>query len=146
MGQKVILIVVAVLALLLAIAAGYFFWQYNNLRNNPGIVAEDTTKRLVEKVSKLYAVPTDEQPTVAKVNDKEKLKDQPFFKSAEANDYLLIYTNAKVAILYREEANKIINVGPIAITPEEEKAQQQGTAPATNQNQNTTNNATQPKR
>lgn len=61
-------------------------------------------------------LPSDEQPTVATVSDPNKLKDQPFFAGAEKDDKLLIYTNSKKAIIYRPSTNKIINVGPIAIS------------------------------
>lgn len=122
-GRKnVILGVAAGLIVALAIVAGYFFWQYTSLKANPDAAAQETTQRLVDKVKKLYAVP-DEKPTVAQINDKEKLKEQPFFKSAQNGDYLLIFTNAKLAILYREKENKLINVGPIAITPEQAAGQ-----------------------
>ncbi|MGH7196845.1 MAG: hypothetical protein ACREGJ_03740 [Candidatus Saccharimonadales bacterium] len=124
-NTKILLIVGGVIIALLAVLAGYFIWQYVNLRNNPNSVAEETTQRLVDKVSKVYAVPKDEQPTVAQVKDKEKLKDQAFFKNAEDGDYILIYTNAKTAILYREKDNKLINVGPIAITDEKDQNTQQ---------------------
>ena len=109
------------LIVILAVAAGYFFWQYSNLKANPNAAAQETTQRLVGKVGKLYAVPN-ETPTVAQINDKEKLKEQPFFQSTQNGDYLLIFTKAKLAVLYREKENKLINVGPIAITPEQKKA------------------------
>jgi len=108
---------------LLALIAGYFFWQYTKLKANPDAAAQETTQRLVGKVEKLYQLP-DEKPTVAQINDKDKLKEQPFFKSAQNGDYLLIFTNAKLAVLYREGENKLINVGPIAITPQQAQEQQ----------------------
>lgn len=114
---KILVWVVSALVVLgLAAAAGYFFWQYNNLKNNPNLAAQETTQRLVSKVGQLYAVPGDEQPTVAQVQDKEKLKDQAFFSKAENGDYIIIYTNAKLALLYREKDNKLINVGPVTIS------------------------------
>lgn len=102
------------------IAAGYFFWQYNNLKANPNSVAEQKTDNLVTKVSKLYALPK-ETPTVAEISDKEKLKDQSFFDNAQNGDYLLLFTNAKQAIIYRESTNQLINVGPISIDAEKNK-------------------------
>jgi hypothetical protein len=60
-------------------------------------------------------LPVGETPTVATISDKEKLKDQPFFKMAENGDILFAYTTAMQAILYRPSTNKIINVAPITI-------------------------------
>lgn len=113
---KIFIIIGIVLFILVAGAGGFFFWQYTKLKNDPNTVAKETTERLVDKVGTLYSLPTDEQPTVAQVQDKDKLKDQVFFAKAENSDYILIYTNAKLAILYREKENKLINVGPIAIS------------------------------
>lgn len=122
---KVVLWVVAgVIILALAAAAGYFFWQYMSLKNNPNAAAQETTQRLVGKVAQLYALPGDEQPTVAQVQDKEKLKDQAFFAKAENEDYILIYTNSKLALLYREKDNKLINVGPITISDQAQEGQE----------------------
>ncbi len=58
-------------------------------------------------------LPQGETPTIATVSDKEKLKDQPFFKATENGDVLLAYTKAMQAILDRPNTNKIINVAPI---------------------------------
>ena len=123
--KLVIFGVVTLVIVLLAGAAGFFYWKYTDLRANPDSVNQETTQRLITKVGGLYELP-DEEPTVAQISDKEKLKDQPFFKSAQNGDYLLIYTNAKLAVLYREEANKLVNVGPIAISDEDAD----GTEPA----------------
>lgn len=120
--SKLVALVIAIIVALAA-TAGYFFWQYTNLKANPDAAAQETTQRLVGKVGKLYAVPS-ETPTVAQINDKEKLKEQPFFQNTQNGDYLLIFTKAKLAVLYRENENKLINVGPIAITPEQKKAGQ----------------------
>jgi hypothetical protein len=101
-------------------AAGYFFWQYNALKSNPETVAKEKTDTLVTKVSKLYVLPK-ETPTVAEISDKEKLKGQAFFDNAQNGDYLLLFTNAKQAIIYRESTNQLINVGPISISSDESK-------------------------
>jgi len=86
---------------------------------------------LVAEVGKLIALPSDEKPTIATVTDIEKVKDQPFFQNAQNGDKVLIYTNAKKAILYRPGEKRIIEVGAVNInqatpspTPEgeEEKA------------------------
>lgn len=116
-NKLIVFAVTAAVVVILAGLAGFFYWKYTDLRANPDSVAQETTQRLVNKVGNLYALP-DEEPTVAQISDREKLNDQPFFQNAENSDYLLIFTNAKLAVLYREDENRLINVGPIAITPE----------------------------
>ena len=111
--SRFIIIIVIVVFAVLAGTAGYFFKQYKDLKNNPNAVVQATTKRIIANVSGLYLVPTDEEPTVAEIKDKDKLKDQAFFKSAENGDHILIYGKAKMAIIYRERINKLVNVGPV---------------------------------
>lgn len=68
----------------------------------------DTTSKVATHI-----VLPDETPTIATVTDKEKLSSQPFFLQAENEDKLLIYTQAKKAILYRPSTDKIIDVAPL---------------------------------
>ncbi len=108
-----IVIVLAAIA-----ASAYFYFQYQRtqkLLQNPTLAAQEEVKALVTKVATLMELPKDEQPTVATISDKSKLKDQPFFVNAENGDKVLIYTNAKKAIIYRPSTNKIIEVGPVNI-------------------------------
>jgi UDP-N-acetylmuramate-alanine ligase len=55
-------------------------------------------------------VPADEVLSVATISDKEKLKDKPFFASSENGDKLLVFANAKKAIIYRESQDKVVDV------------------------------------
>ncbi|MBI3888454.1 hypothetical protein HY311_01530 [Candidatus Nomurabacteria bacterium] len=112
--QKVFLIIstVAVVALFLA---GYFSYQLYVAKQNPQAVAQKETASLVEKVSKIIVLPQGETPTVATVSDPEVLKDQPFFLQAEKGDKVLIYAQAKKAILYSVSLNKILNVAPLNV-------------------------------
>lgn len=80
---------------------------------NPTLAAQDEVKQIVEKVGKLIELPADEAPTVATVSDKEKLKEQVFFSKSKNGDKVLIFTQARKAILYRPDTNKIIEVAPI---------------------------------
>jgi hypothetical protein len=112
---KYVLIVALVLLAATSGAAIYFYKQYTDLKNSPNVVAQQTTQRLVSEVGKLYDLPKDETPTVAQVSDKEKVKDQPFFKNVENGDWVLVYQTARMAVLYRESQNKLINVGPISL-------------------------------
>lgn len=74
------------------------------------------TKLLLEKIGMLYDLPTGETPTIATVSDKSKLQKQAFFAKAENGDKVLIYTDAKKAILYRPSLNKIMEVASLALT------------------------------
>ena len=109
------LLIGAVLAL---IPSYYFYSKYQQVQKqlkNPQQASLDQTKSVVAMVGKLIALPTDETPSLATVQDKSKLKDQPFFKNAVNGDKLLLFIKAKKAILYRESSNKIIEVAPINI-------------------------------
>lgn len=111
----VLYIVLAVVALAGA-GTGYFYYrQYTALKANPGATAQAETEALVARVSKLIVLPEGETPTVATVQDPEKLKDQAFFVNAKVGFKVLIYTNAKKAILYDPVANKIVEVAPVNI-------------------------------
>lgn len=97
---------------------GFYFKKYRDLKNNPvsaDKAAQSEIDRTVSAVGKLYNLPKDEKPQVATVKDKDKLKDQAFFDKAENNDITLIYSTAKLAILYRPSTNKIVNVSSVSI-------------------------------
>jgi hypothetical protein len=107
---------VGVVLLVAAIgAAGYFYKELDELKKNPNKTAQDETAATIAAVGKLIALPEGEQPTLATVTDPEKLRTQAFFASAKTGDKVLIYTNAKKAILYNPTENKIIEVAPINI-------------------------------
>lgn len=117
--------------LLLFIVAVFYGYSYYNLsqelselRANPRLLADKEAQQLVIEVGKFMALPTGESPTVATVTDVEKLKKQPLFAKAANGDKLLIYSEAKKAILYRPNEEKVIdvvavNIGGVAtsITP-----------------------------
>lgn len=87
-------------------------------KQKPDVKAE--TEQLIKKVGILYDLPTGEAPTIATVSDKTKLEKQSFFAKAENGDKVLIYTNAKKAILYRPSINKIMEVAPLALSQDTE--------------------------
>jgi hypothetical protein len=110
------IIIVAVLLILAALPSYYYYSQYKKtqaLLQNPGAQATAQAKVLINEVGQLMLLPTDEQPTIATVSDVTKLMDQPFFANAKNGDKVLIYTQTKKAILYRESINKIIEVAPV---------------------------------
>ncbi len=118
-SSKLILLANVLLILGLGVFGGYYFKKYHDLKKNP-LSAEQAAQaevdRTIAKVSKLYgSLPTDEKPSVATVSDKAKLKEQPFFDKSVNGDVTLIYSNAKLAILYRPSTNQIINVSSVTI-------------------------------
>lgn len=112
-----IIIIVTVIVLVGAVLFSYYFYdQYKktqSLLSNPTTSSTTQVSALVSEVGKLMVLPANEQPTVATVSDITKLRDQPFFANAKNGDKVLIYTQAKEAILYRESINKIIQVAPV---------------------------------
>lgn len=123
---KVMIIAASAAFVVLAGVAGFFAWQYFNVTANPDKKNEETISRLTEAVGMIYMLP-DEKPTVAQIQDKEKLKDQTFFAKAENGDYILIYSENKLALLYREKDRKLVNVGPISISDDQAQQQQPAT-------------------
>lgn len=129
--------ILAVLVIAGALAAGgYFFRQHREVsrqlnsartsneelskqlaayKANPSQAAQAEADEIIAEVGKGYDLPKDEKPSVATVNDKEKLKDQPFFAKAENGDVTLIYSGAKLALLYRPSIKRIINVSSVTI-------------------------------
>jgi hypothetical protein len=113
--QKIVNRVVILIAVIAVVFSAYFFYRWSLLRQNPQSVAQAEVADLVAKVGKLAVLPTGETPTVATVSDLAALKDQLFFAFAQKGDKVLIYAQAKKAILYSVLLNKIIDVAPLNI-------------------------------
>src|SRR3989339_1791620 len=114
-------IVVAVIVLE-SLSLNYLYRQNKDLRieveqlkKDPQELAKEEPRILSEKVSKLVVLPADEEPVVATVTDKEKLKDQPVFARAENGDKILIYSKAQKAYIYRPSTNLLVDVVPVNI-------------------------------
>jgi hypothetical protein len=109
-------VIIVSLVLLALIPSFYFYNQYQSTKDllqNPKSQTAAQTKALVDAVGKLMELPTNEQPKLATVTDVTQLAGQSFFAHAKNGDKVLIYTQAGKAILYRESANKIIEVAPV---------------------------------
>lgn len=114
--------------------------QIQDLKQNPQKATEEESKVLLEKVNALIQLP-DEQPTIATVTDLAPLKDQPFFAYAQIGDKVLIFSQAKKAVLYRPSTNKVIEVAPVNLDSPPTNAN----TTKTNTNSNkTTNSANTP--
>jgi hypothetical protein len=123
-----VIIVLSVLLLMAVSVAGYFYYQY---RKTPEIANAKELKELQTTIGKIMILPTEEEPTLATVADKEKLADQPFFQKAENGDKVLIYTNSGRAILYRPSLDRIVDVTSVNV-----KAPEVPVAPATTPTEN----------
>lgn len=98
------------------LAAGYFYYQFQQVKKNPERLTQQEIQDLEKRVGKLMLLPTGEEPQLATVTDADKIKqEQQFFVNAENGDKVLIYKQAKKAILYRPNANMIIEVGPVTL-------------------------------
>jgi len=112
MNRKSNIIILSVLIVFIGTAV-YFYNKTSKLKEDSNVVSNEEVKSLVAKVSKLILLPQNEIPTVATVNDPEKLKDQPFFIKAKSGDKVLLYPIAKRAFLYNPTEDKIMEVAPI---------------------------------
>lgn len=105
------------------VLAGVGYSVYQKTQQQPADLSTDAAQRaareevgkLVSEVGKLIDLPSGEDPTVATVTDISRLQDQPFFARAKNGDKVLIYTQAKKAILYDPSAKKILDVAPVNI-------------------------------
>jgi hypothetical protein len=121
--KKLTLILLSAVIVLLLAIIGVLYWKYQQASGNEVTKNKETSQRIIDKVANLYMVPDGEDPTVALIQDKEKLGNQEFFKKAQNGDYLLVYQKDKIALVYREKDNKLVNVGPVNLSDQD---QQQG--------------------
>lgn len=119
--DKKLVIAVGVVLILVSSGAGFFAYQQFKTKAQPQDqaasqkAAQEEVRKLVAEVGKLIELPTGEDPTMATVNDISKLQDQPFFAKAKNGDKVLIYAQAKKAILYDPTSKKILDVAPVNI-------------------------------
>ena len=119
------------LTILVLMAMGGFITyqqlQLNEYRNNPTKAAQEEQTHVLNLVRKLYQIPTyttkvdgkdvtkEDTPEIASITDKSKLSGQAFFDKAENGDYIVVFPNTKLALIYREKTNQIINSGPVTV-------------------------------
>lgn len=116
--KKLLVPALFVLLLMTLATSIYFFSQYKKtkeLLTNPQKIDRKEIEVLVKKISRLMELPKNDEPSIATVADKDRLKNQAFFANAKNGDKVLIFAKAKKAILYRPAINKIIEVAPVDI-------------------------------
>lgn len=89
--------------------------QVKTLKSDPAYMASKETDTVIAAVGRLMVLP-DETPTIATVDDPDKLKGQPFFENAKKGDKVLIFSKAKRAVLYDPVADKIVESAPLTGT------------------------------
>jgi hypothetical protein len=116
-GVMIAIAVLSVATIASTASATVFYVKLQDARQKQSAPSESEKDRIAAKVGKLYDIPN-EEPTLARVSDPEKLrKEQDFFKNAKDGDYILVFPEAKIGILYRESTDKIINIGPVSVQP-----------------------------
>jgi len=113
--RKYFTFILVTLVFVFADSSFYFYQQFNKIQESPEKVSQEEAKDLAIKVSKLMVLPTDETPTLATVSNPEALIGQSFFIGAKKGDKVLIYSNAKKAVLYDPVLNKIIATAPLNV-------------------------------
>ncbi len=106
LGSLGVILVVGSLGL-----AVYFYLAYQKALVTQTPSAELAS--LLISISKHFELPSGETPTLATVTDRDKLSGQDFFAASQNGDKVLLYQEAKQAILYRPSTGKIINVAAI---------------------------------
>lgn len=112
------LAIIALIVLVLLVGGGLGYQKYASLKqenqrlSNPEATAEEEANLIKGEVAQLIELPN-ETPTIATVIDVEKLRSQPFFASAQNGDRVLLFSQAKKAILYRPSTKKLVEVAPI---------------------------------
>jgi hypothetical protein len=107
------------LMLLLLIGGIWFAYEFDQARqevrrlSNAQANQVDEATQVKNEVAKLVQIPSGETPTLATVTNAAKLQNQAFFRNAENGDKVLIFTNAKEAVLYRPSINKVIEIAPL---------------------------------
>ena len=131
-SNKIVIILSALLVI--AVAGGaYSYMKYRDISKNPkGAISEKNqaeTSRVIDGLKKNILIGETDAPTVARVEDPEKLKksNAEFYKDIQKGDYLVIFP--KRAMIYRDTNDQIINVAPI-INTADLKADKAATTPA----------------
>ena len=106
--KNILMVLLSLAAVAVVIMYTLFF--YRNYLADPNVAMQREINSLTLKIGRYMELPKGEQPTLATVTDRDKLKSQDFFANAKNGDKLLIYPHAQRAILYRPSTEKIIEV------------------------------------
>ena len=119
---------------------GWTYWQrYHLNQQSKAVGAGDAQSvgQVVGKVGKHIVLPDSEQPTMATVSDVSKVQGQAFFAHAANGDKVLVYAQAKKAILYRPSIDKIVEIAPLTSNASSDASQPSPTAEPSTASQST---------
>ncbi len=105
---------IGLIVVIVLIIGGYYAWTFLAPGQTEQQKQEKEIKALVAQVSKLMVLPEGELPQVAEIKDAAlAAKEQPFYTGAQNGDKVLVYVNARKAIVYSPSRDMIVNAGPI---------------------------------
>lgn len=113
---KILILLLVVFFITSVSFAGYYYKKVKDFTKSDSALKDAKLSEVLEKVGKLVVLPQGEQPTLATVSDPSQLQNQPFFKSAKKGDIVLVYINARRAILYDPVADKVIDIAPLNVS------------------------------
>lgn len=80
-----------------------------------GKITEREAQKVKAEVAKLINLPQ-EEPVMALVTNADQLiAEQPFYQGVTNGDVLIIYPQARKAVLFNPRTNKLVNVGPVNV-------------------------------
>jgi len=107
----VVILILLIIIVLLVRANGAIQSQQTSL-SYPQLI--DNPKEIINNLAKIYQLPN-EDPSILTVADVSvaKKNNPEFYQAAKQNDILVVFKETGLAILYRAQENKIINVSKI---------------------------------
>jgi hypothetical protein len=116
-NKKYVLFVLVLLIIVVLVGVAVnFYMKAQKLESEVQTTSSSEVQKIVAEVGKLLVLPESEEPTVATISNVEELRGQAFFANAKNGDKVLIYSNARKAILYDPIQKIIIEVAPLNIS------------------------------
>jgi len=122
---KIALIIMIIIAAAALGGCAWLYTKYTAVKQQASALATPAGQQemaklevqaLLDKIGKLIVLPAGEEPTVATITDADALKkEQQFYQDASNGDKVVIYVQAKKAVIYNEAKNILVNVGPIFV-------------------------------
>ena len=110
--RTAISLVLFIPVLVFAASIGYQYY----IQQMPAIIYQHKLQTMTDNVKKSMSLPTDEQPVVATVTDKNLLPKEKFFSFAQDGDKILMYKKHKLAILYRPASATVVTQATLDFT------------------------------